>query len=61
VPRCNGLFVIVGNDRVSCFRDDLEDRLYVLSLLNIKLSLDIKVIRNSVMKSKVFVNLRLNG
>ena len=61
MPRCNGLFIVIRNNSISYFCGNLEDRLRVLSLLNTKLSLDMKVIRNSVMESRVFIGLRLNS
>ena len=41
------------------FRYKLKDRLFVLSLLDVQLTEDIKVVRDSIIKRRVFVCLRL--
>jgi hypothetical protein len=44
---------------VGRFRRELKDKLIVLSLLHVQLTKDMKVIRDYIIKRKVFVCLRL--
>ena len=53
-------FVVIENDFVCRFCRFLEDRLVVLILLYVQLLLDIEVVRNCIIKYKVFLSLSLD-